>query len=274
MRQAAYDLAVPEGDTIHRAATALRTALVGHEMRAFSAPRLTTRHPAVGDVVESVESIGKHLEIVWSSGVVLRTHMRMTGSWHLYREGERWRLPRHDARVVITTDEWVAVCFRAPEVETYLAHDVPAALAHLGPDLCRDDADLTLCVTRLIEFPDPEQSIAEVLLDQRVACGVGNVFKSEVLFACRVDPFAAVASIDAVTATALIETAARMLRANLTGGQRTTVTSARAPGGLAVYGRSGRPCTICATTISFRRHGRHDRSTFWCPTCQSPADTP
>ena len=262
---------MPEGDTIHRAATALRTALVGHRMRSFSAPRLTTRHPVVGDFIESVESIGKHIEITWSGGVVLRTHMRMVGSWHLYRDGERWRLPKRDARVVITTDEWDAVCFRAPEVESYVAQPggVPAALAHLGPDLCRDDADLAICVNRLIEFPDPEQSIAEVMLDQRVACGVGNVFKSEVLFACRVDPFAAVGSIDAVTATALIETAATLLRANLTGWQRTTVTSAQAPGGLAVYGRSGRPCIVCGTVISFRRHGRHARSTFWCPVCQA-----
>ncbi len=239
-------------------------------MRAFSAPRLTSGHPPVGDFIETVESIGKHIEITWRGGVVLRTHMRMIGSWHLYRAGERWRLPRRDARVVITTDEWVAVCFRAPEVESYVvpSDGVPAALAHLGPDLCRDDAELTICIARLTGFPDPEQSIAEVLLDQRVACGVGNVFKSEVLFACRVDPFAAVGSIDATTAAALIGTAAAMLRANLSGGQRTTVTSARAPGGLAVYGRSGRPCIDCGTVISFRRHGRHARSTFWCPTCQ------
>ena len=261
---------MPEGDTIHRAATALRTALVGRQTLAFSAPRLTTRHPVAGDVIEAVESIGKHIEITWRSGVVLRTHMRMIGSWHLYRDGERWRLPRRDARVVVTTDEWVAVCFRAPEVETYVSEPggVAAALAHLGPDLCRDDADLATCIHRLIEFPDPEQSIAEVLLDQRVACGVGNVFKSEVLFACRVDPFAAVGSIDEPAATALIETAATLLRANLSGGSRTTVTSARAPGGLAVYGRSGRPCIDCGTAISFRRHGRHARSTYWCPSCQ------
>ncbi len=264
---------MPEGDTIHRAAAALRAALVGCELIRFDAPRLSGRHPAVGTLIESVRSTGKHLEIVWSDDVVIRTHMRMTGSWHLYRPGDRWRLPRRDARVVVVTADWTAVCFRAPEVESYVERpdSVAPALAHLGPDLTRDDADLTVCVERMLAFPEPDRSIAEVLLDQRVACGVGNVFKSEVLFADRVDPFRPVGSIEESLATALIATAARMLRANLVGGPRVTVTNARAPGGLAVYGRSGRPCILCATPIAFRRHGRHARSTYWCPTCQSAA---
>jgi endonuclease-8 len=243
-------------------------------MRAFEAPRLAGRHPGVGATVEAVESIGKHLEIRWSDGLVVRTHMRMSGSWHLYRPGDRWRLPRRDARVIVTTDEWTAVCFRAPDVESYEARTgvVPGALARLGPDLCRADADLAECTRRLVGYPAPDRAISEVLLDQRVACGVGNVFKSEVLFACRVHPFEPVATIDARRAAELIEMAARLLRDNLDGGRRTTITSPGAPGGLAVYGRAGRPCPVCGAAICVQRRGEHARSTYWCPTCQPASD--
>ena len=105
---------MPEGDTIYRAAAALRTALVGRTITGFAAPRLVGPSPSDGAAIETVESHGKHLEIVFDDGIVLHTHMRMTGSWHLYRPGEKWRRRRHQARVVIETAEWVAVAFNAP----------------------------------------------------------------------------------------------------------------------------------------------------------------
>ena len=271
---------MPEGDTIYRSAAALRTALIGREMLAFDAPRLVGLKPGVGSTIDAVTSYGKHLEITWSDGVTIRSHMRMVGSWHLYRPGERWRMPRRDARVVIVTDAWEAVCFRAPEVESYRSHPnvTPNALARLGPDLTRPDADEGVCIDRLLAFAerDPADSIADVLLDQRVACGVGNVFKSEVLFACRVNPFTAVSAIDRPVATALIATAHRMLLANLDSTRRTTVTAeqaapwANAPT-LAVYGRARQLCLVCRTPIESRRHGKHQRSNYWCPTCQPSA---
>jgi len=264
---------MPEGDTIYRAAAALRTALLGRPTIGFRAPRLVAPFPSAGATVASVDSHGKHLEITWDDGVVLHTHMRMTGSWHLYRPGEKWRKPSTQVRAVIEVPDWTAVCFNAPIVETYRVGDRhrPPVAGSLGPDLCRPDADLGECVARLVAFPDRDTPIGEVLLDQRVACGVGNVYRAEVLFACRLSPFAPVGQVDPVTAEALITTSARMLRANLGGPER--VTDRRAPGGLAVYGRAGKRCIECGTVIEASRLGEQRRVVWWCPTCQ-PAPGP
>lgn len=260
-----YAEPMPEGDTLHRTAARLRPALVGAELRRFDAPRLTGPRPRLGESIVAVEAVGKHLMVRFGGGVVLQTHLRMTGSWHLYAPGERWRKPAHLARVVIEVPEAVAVCFSAPVVRTHLGErEATEAVAHLGPDLCRADADLDEAAARMAAV-DPETEIGVVLLDQRVAAGIGNVYKSEVLWALRVDPFAHVGSLDETLRRDLIETAARLLRANLTTTRRTTV-----PGGLAVYGRTRRPCRRCGTPIRARRQGEQARTTYWCPRCQAP----
>nr|MBA3288997.1 Fpg/Nei family DNA glycosylase [Acidimicrobiia bacterium] len=208
---------MPEGDTIHRTAAALRTALVDHKMVRFEAPRLVGVTPRAGRTIERVESKGKHLEIEWDDGVILHTHMRMSGSWHLYRTGESWQRPHHQVRVLIEVDGWVAVCFNAPVVETYRHPDARRhpGLGGLGPDLCRTDADLGRCVQILLAYDDPQASVAEVLLDQRVFCGVGNVYRCEVLWACELSPFAHVGTLAEADAVRLVNVAARLLRANL-----------------------------------------------------------
>ncbi len=217
----------------------------------------------------AVDAVGKHLLVRFEGGVVLRTHLRMTGSWHLYRTGEAWRKGRHLVRALVEVPGWVAVCFAAPVVE--LDHEATGlpAIAHLGPDLSAAgvaDADLEVCVARMAAVAGPDDEIGAVLLDQRVACGVGNAFKSEVLWACGVDPFVAVAELPAATRRQLVATAARQLRASVTAvGIRTTV-----PGGLAVYGRRGKPCRRCGTPVRMRHQGEQARSTYWCPTCQPP----
>lgn len=256
---------MPEGDTIHRTAAALRTALLGKPMTAFEAPRLTGAAPAIGSVIERVESRGKHLEIGFDDGVVLHTHMRMSGSWHLYHPGERWRKSARSARVVIEVPGWQAVCFSAPVVETWRHRELtrhPLA-GSLGPDLCKLDADLEACVERMGSLAEPAKTMAEVLLDQRIACGVGNVYKSEVLWAVGVHPRSQVGAIDADTRRSLIDTSARLLRANLGGPDRVTVG-----GGLAVYGRNGKPCLRCAAPIEVARYGEQARVTYWCDGCQ------
>jgi endonuclease-8 len=259
---------VPEGDTIHRAAARLRPVLAGQVVRRFDAPRLLGDRPKAGARIEDVEAVGKHLLVHFEGGLTLQTHMRMTGSWHLYRPGERWRKGAHLVRVRIDVDDWVAVCFAAPVVRTY-RRDVEASpdpVAHLGPDLCRADiteADVEECVARMAAGTGPGDEIGVVLLDQRVACGVGNIYKSEVLFACGVNPFTALAELEVDTRRRLVTTASRLLRANIGTNQRTTV-----PGGLAVYGRSRQACRRCGTTIRMRRQGEQARSTYWCPTCQ------
>src|SRR4051794_6236665 len=224
--------------------------------------------PAPGSVIERVESRGKHLEIGWDDGCVLHTHMRMSGSWHLYRPGEHWRKSSKQMRVVIEVPGWQAVCFSAPVVETYRAgalrrHPVAGSL---GPDLCKQDADIAECVARMARYCDREMTAAEALLDQRVACGVGNVYKSEVLWASELDPFTPVGALDNEQRTKIIEIAATMLRANLDTPMR--VTSTGSPEGLAVYGRFGKPCLRCSTPIEVRKHGEQARVTYWCPTCQ------
>ncbi len=257
---------MPEGDTIFRTATTLRRALVGRELLALETPRLRARPPAPGTRVVSVEVRGKHLLIALEDGRVLHTHMQMSGSWHVYRPDERWRRPQPQGRAILRTAEAVAVCFNAPVVELLDACELRThrRLAALGPDLCSPSADLDEALTRLERLP-PETEIAVALLDQRVACGVGNVYKSETLFACRTDPFARVGDLDAATRRGLFETASDLLRRNLDGGPRVTFG-----GGLAVYGRARRPCPRCGTPILARRQGEAARTTYWCPACQAP----
>lgn len=265
---------MPEGDTIHRTAGRLGPALTGADLIRFEAPRLLGDRPRPGVSIDGVEAVGKHLLIHFSGGLTLQTHMRMTGSWHLYRTGERWRKPAHLARALVEVEGWVAVCFSAPVVRTF-RRDAPRGplgtgthpTAHLGPDLCRSDladADLDECVRRMGTLAGAAP-IGVALLDQRVACGVGNVYKSETLFACGVDPFAAVTDLDEPTRRRLLATASKQLRANLGAGPRTTVQ-----GGLAVYGRHRQPCRRCGTLIRIGRQGEQARSTYWCPTCQPP----
>lgn len=254
---------MPEGDTIHRAADRLRPALVGKELVRLEAPRAHGRRPQPGTEITAVEAYGKHLRVRFADGSALRTHLRMTGSWHLYRTGERWQKGRHLARAVIEVDDWVAVCFSAPVVE--LERD-DTATAHLGPDLTSaalTDADLDAAVERM-DALSRDDDIAVALLDQRVAAGIGNVFKSEVLFIHGVDPFAPVADVPVATRRALLATAAKLLRANTeSAGPRVTFA-----GSTAVYDRERQPCRRCGTPVLRRRQGEQARSTYWCPTCQ------
>lgn len=254
---------MPEGDTLHKIASRLRPALVGETATRFEAPRLIGPRPRTGSRIETIDAVGKHLMIGFDDGTVLQTHLRMTGSWHLYQRGERWRKPPHLARVVIETEHWVAVCFSAPVVRSHLAGTEREAVAHLGPDLCRPGADVDQILERAARLVEPGTQIADVLLDQRVASGIGNVFKSEVLWAERVDPFAPFEAVPTEVRRRLFTTAARLLQANLTTQRRTTV-----PGGLGVYRKARRPCRRCGTPIRVSRQGEHARSTYWCPSCQ------
>ena len=260
---------MPEGDTIHRAANRMRPVLAGHVLTRFEAQRLDGDRPAVGERIESVEARGKHLLIAFEGGLTLRTHMKMTGSWHLYREGERWRKGAHLARAVVGADSgWVAVCFQAPVVETFHRTATPPdALATLGPDLTAEAPDLDAAVARATMLAGGADGIADVLLDQRVAAGIGNVYKSEVLFLHGVHPFTPVGEVDAEQLRTIYETAHRLLRANLDTPRRVTYR-----GGLAVYGRKGQPCPRCGAPIRMRPQGPMARSTYWCPQCQPAID--
>jgi endonuclease-8 len=262
---------MPEGDTLHRTAARLRSALQGHVLTRFEAPHLRGEAPKVGDRIDLVEARGKHLLIHFGSGLVLRTHLRMVGSWHVYRERERWQKPAYLARAVVGADSgWVGVCFQAPVVETYhRAGAEPIALASLGPDLCRPEslAEVVLdeVMDRLGRRTTAGTTLGEALLDQRIGSGIGNIYKSEACFAVGVDPATPIEQVDGATRRRVWTTAALLLQANLGRAERRTH-----PAGLAVYGRRGQPCHRCGTPILMARHGEQARSTYWCPTCQPP----
>jgi endonuclease-8 len=262
---------VPEGDTIFRAAAELRRALAGKrlvELELRRDPR-GRRGPEPGTEITTVDAAGKHLLMHFADGHVLHTHMQMTGAWHVYAPGQRWRRPGHSARVIVRVDDGTtAVCFSAPLVELRRERDArerptraSRMVERLGPDLCESGVDLDEVVARLAAL-DPETELAAALLDQRVAAGIGNVFKSEVCWAERVWPFTTLARLDTPTRRRVYETAQRQLTSNLARPGRTTFGN-----GLAVYRKAGRRCPRCAATIVARRD-RNARSTYWCPQCQ------
>jgi endonuclease-8 len=268
---------MPEGDTIYRAAQTLARALQGQTVTAFAgkAPQLRAirAQRLVGQTIARVESRGKHL-LIWfaPTDLALHTHMRMSGSWHLYRTGERWRKPQHYARAVIAVEGWTAVCFSAPIVELLPRAEIERlpALADLGPDALDEHTDLAEARRRLDERA--EWAIAEALLDQRVLAGVGNVYKSEVLFLHRVDPWTPVSGVPPATRDALLKSAEELLKRNVApgAGQRITTTVDSTTGPTYVYGRARRPCARCSTPISRARQGEQGRSTYWCRRCQGP----
>jgi endonuclease VIII len=261
---------VPEGDTIFKTAAALRPLLVGQPVLAAQA---RTPGPAiervVGASVVSIEPTGKHMVIRFSNGLALHTHLRMAGAWHRYAPGERWRKPAWQARVVLQVPEHVVVCFNAPVVELMNERAVVfhPSLQQLGPDLLDPTFDPEVAVARLQAHPSAE--IAEALLDQRNLAGIGNVFKSEVLFIESVDPFALVSGLSSGTLRRLVATAHRLLQHNTRPGAPARITTREDRGPkLWVYSRTRRPCLRCATPIQSRRQGALNRTTYWCPTCQ------
>ena len=251
---------MPEGDTIFRTARTLDRALAGRTVTSFLSvfPALTRvdhDKPLRGRVIESVLPRGKHLLMSFSDGLVLRTHMRMHGSWHVYRPGERWMRPRHQMRIVIGTEAFEAVAFDVPVAEFMTTRDVERrpTLKDLGPDVMADAFDMDEAVRRI--QLQPEMEIADALLDQHAIAGIGNIFKSESLFASRVSPFTRVGDLPTAEIAKIVAAARKLMR------------SEPRPE-LRVYMRGGRLCRRCGTTIARRKQGPDARSTYWCEKCQ------
>ena len=257
---------MPEGDTLHRTAAGLRPYLVGRTVTAArtagpgAVPQVDR---IVGREIRSVEALGKNLLIRFDNDLELRTHLRMNGSWHRYRPGERWRRPPSRARLVLEVPGAVAVCFDAPVVELFeeRAEALHPSLGRLGPDLLAPDFEATEAVRRLRAPERRDVSISAALLDQRALAGIGNIWRNETLFAERVDPLARVGDLDDDTLRRLVDTAQRLLTASV------AMPPGRAP--LHVYRRGGRPCPRCGTAIrSEPLPGETPRTTYWCPRCQ------
>jgi endonuclease-8 len=235
-------------------------------------------HRIVGHEITAVDALGKNLLIRFDNGLELRTHLRMNGSWHRYRPGERWRRPPARARLVIEVPGSVAVCFDAPVVELLeqRAEALHPSLGRLGPDILKPDFDADEAIRRLRDPSRATMTIAEALLDQRALAGIGNIYKNETLWIERVSPFVTVAEAEVATLQRLVATARRVMLANATatrGPVRVMTAGDRtAPGDVYVYGRTGRPCRRCGTPIASTRQGTElPRTTYWCPSCQTGA---
>ncbi len=275
---------MPEGDTIYRTARALGRALTGKRVTAFQTAyaqiaRAHDERTFVGQAVEHIEARGKWLLIHFSGENILATHMLMSGSWHIYRPGERWQQPRANARIVLETEDFVAVAFRVPVARVYMAESLrrERAIPRAANDILRAEFDAAAAVKRLLACADDE--LAHALLRQTVLAGVGNVFKSEICFLEGLSPFAKVATLTAAQAESIVATARRLQAANVledsgdqivtfSGRHRRTTNNANPGESLWVYGRKNEPCRSCGTLIQRALQGPNARSTYWCPACQ------
>jgi len=270
-----------EGDTIFRAARTLHKALGGQKVTRFESVfpgvnRIADDHPIVGRTVESVVSRGKHILLTFSGDLILHTHMRMNGGWHIYRPGERWQRPAGDMRVLVGTERMLAVGFNVPVAELLTASGLARhpQLRSLGSDLTDPAFDRSDVLTRL--RAQGSAAIGDALLNQRVVAGIGNVLKSEILFVAGVNPFTPAASLGDETANRLIDIALRLMKANVLDSTQTltprigrrTTGSMNPHAALWVYGRGGQPCRRCGTAIRSAKTGVDARITFWCQNCQ------
>ena len=262
---------MPEGDTIRRVATVL-----GREVTGRAVARLELRdrgevRELAGRRIDGVEPRGKQMLVHFEGGWTLRVHLGMHGRWT--RRHLRQPRPR-GATVVLAVGDTAYVCdraYRAELIRTSALRTHPA-LARLGPDLLADPPDLDNAVRRATRPAHAGREIADVLLDQRIAAGIGNVYKSEVLFEEGVHPRTRVGDLSPEQVRGLYETAARLMRLNLVTRRRTSVPIRRRPQPssqrLWVYGRGGKACLDCATTIERFLQGDMARSTYFCPACQ------
>jgi endonuclease-8 len=257
---------VPEGDTIHKAAYALSRVLDTKPLLEVRVAHARATSLKAGRV-RRVEARGKNLLVWFDDGNVLWTHMGMHGSWHVYRPGERWQRPESTAKAVLRTDDFVCVCFgpRRLELLRDVEIDSTAHLRSLGPDVLGESFDAAEALARMRR--EPEREIGDALLQQHLLAGVGNVYKSEVLFVCRLNPFLRVAELSDDQLSAVIDACRRSMQANLHAGPRRTRAGALAK--FWVYDKSGTPCARCGSAIRMKRQGVAGRSTYFCPRCQS-----
>lgn len=300
---------MPEGDTLYRVARTLHRALAGQTVRGFDSAyvkllRIDEEAPLRGRLVERVEARGKWC-LMWlgpqaapgtspalRGPLVLCTHLRMNGMWHIYRSqgtpqtDERWQRPARDMRVLVRTDGFVAVGFRVPVAELLTPEQLlrHREFGQLGPDLLAEPFDEAEALRRL--RAEPERELGQALLDQRAVAGLGNVYKSELCFLVGLSPFTPVRAVPDGVLRKVLDLGRRLLRENVyyqrdpsaevvtfTGMRRTT--AAMDPRSrLWVYARGSQPCRRCGAPIEQARQGPDARVTFYCPRCQPLAADP
>jgi endonuclease VIII len=274
---------MPEGDTIYRTARTLQKAFAGTTVTGFETAyaqlaSVDDNTPIAGRTVEKVEARGKWLLIYFSGDLILTMHMLMSGSWHLYRLGEKWQWGRSHMRVVLRNDKFEAVGFQVPVAKFHTARSLErnSAIPKLGPDLLKPNFAEDEARARIRAHGDDE--VGNMLLNQRVMAGIGNVYKSEICFLCGVHPFRKVSSLSENEITCLVDNALKLLAANVKEdsgdqiitytGMRRTTHNADPSARVWVYGRKNEQCRRCGTPIEMRRQGTGARSTYWCPDCQ------
>jgi endonuclease VIII len=256
---------VPEGDTVYRAANKLRAALEGKALTRcdIRVPRYATVD-FTGHTVDSVASRGKHL-LIRVGGYSIHSHLKMEGTWQVYPHGAKWRRPAFQARAILENEDSTAVGFELGVLEILENED--EAVGYLGPDLLGDDWDAPTAVANIAA--DPDRAVGLALLDQRNLAGLGNVYRNEICFLRGVDPRTPVR--DAGDIGRMVDLSYRTIVANKDRNQRVTTGDRRAGRHFWVYGREGKPCRRCGTTIEFGLLGDNpmeERQIYYCPYCQ------
>ncbi|MFC6644944.1 Fpg/Nei family DNA glycosylase [Granulicella cerasi] len=278
---------MPEGDTLFRTARALEKALAGRVVTAFETGVATLASvnddkPVAGRLVERVEARGKWNLIFFSGDLILTSHMLMSGSWHIYRTGEKWWKGRSHMRVAITCGEMQAVLFDAQIAEFHTERSLARSrqIPALGLDVLSDAYTPEGGVAALRDYgrTHPEAEVGVTLLNQRVLAGLGNVYKSEVAFAAGVNPFRRMSTVTERELETMADVSQRYMKANVMdgsgdgivtySGNRRTTHSMNAGDRLWVYGRQGQECRRCGTAVERRLQGEQARPTYWCPQCQ------
>jgi endonuclease-8 len=252
---------VPEGDTVYSAAKNLAAAFDGTTLTRcdIRVPKFATVD-LTGETVHEVVSRGKHL-LMRVGEYTLHSHLKMEGTWHIYAPGAKWRKPAFQARAVIANAEATAVGFELGLFEVIRTVDEDEAVGYLGPDLLGADWNPEIALANIKS--DPEREIGLALLDQRNLAGLGNVYRAELCFLRGVLPTRPVGEVDDLER--MVALGKKLIEANKDRATRTTTGNLRGTTNW-VYGRDGKPCLRCGTTIQRGELG--ERLTYWCPNCQ------
>jgi endonuclease-8 len=278
---------MPEGDTIYRTARTLDKALAGKVVTEFASglAKLASwndDHPLKGRTVDRVDARGKWCLLYFSGDLILVTHMLMSGTWHIYRTGEKWWMPRSRMRVAITCGDFQAVAFNVPIAEFHTARSLERSsqVPMLGPDILAPGftPQKGIDVLREHKRTHPDAEVGVTLLNQRVMAGLGNVYKSEVAFAAGVNPFRSMLTLSEREIETMAEASLKYMKANVVdgsgegivtySGNRRTTHAMNAGDRLWVYGRQGQECRRCGALVERRLQGEQVRPTYWCPGCQ------
>jgi endonuclease-8 len=253
---------MPEGDTVWHTAAILRDALAGKALTRcdIRVPRYATVD-LTGQVVDEVVSRGKHL-FIRVGPASIHSHLKMDGSWKVNPVSKPSRAG-HRIRIILEAGDIQAAGIDLGVLEVLERDRDEDAVAHLGPDLLGDDWDPRTAASNLAA--DPDRPLSEALLDQRVMAGVGNVYCNELCFVTGRLPTAPVGAVK--DPLRLVQRARDMLWLNRSRWNRTTTGDTRRDHELWVYGRAGRACRRCGTTIE--SDGSGERIAFWCPVCQT-----